>query len=146
MKVVLQVVKQAEVKVENKTVGKINKGLLLFFATAQEDKADKIDNFVKKIINLRIFTDQNDKLNLSLKDIKGEVLVVSQFTLYGDCSEGRRPSFIKAQRPNEAKELYNLFVEEMKKEMPVVETGIFGAKMEVALVNDGPITFIVDAK
>ena len=146
MRVVIQRVLKASVEVENKIVGSIDKGLLVLFGTKEGDKKDQLSYLIDKLINLRIFPDENDKLNLSLKDIEGEILIVSQFTLYGDCSKGRRPSFVHAQKPEEAKKIYELFLSEMKKEIKKVESGIFGAKMKVSLINDGPVTFIIDAK
>ena len=146
MRVLIQRVKKASVEIDGKIVGKINMGILVFFATTHSDQKSQIPWFVNKIVNLRIFTDENGKLNLSLKDIKGEILIVSQFTLYGDCMQGRRPSFIKAQDPSVATKFYDAFVGECKKEIAVVETGIFGAKMDVSLVNNGPVTFMIDAK
>lgn len=146
MRAVIQRVKKASVEVEGKVVGKINSGLLVFFATTHGDDASQIEWLASKIINLRIFSDSEDKMNLSLKDVKGEILVVSQFTLYGDCNEGRRPSFVKAQEPSLAEKLYNEFVSFLRKNVEFVDTGIFGAKMEVGLINDGPVTFIIDSK
>jgi len=146
MRIVIQRVKEASVEVNKKEVGKINKGLLVFFGAKKEDTEEQISWLVTKIINLRIFSDVNGKMNLSLKDIQGEILVVSQFTLYADCTMGRRPSFIKAAEPAYAEKLYERFIKEMKKEIAKVETGIFAAKMEVKLINDGPVTFIIDAK
>ena len=105
-----------------------------------------MDYLVKKVTNLRIFSDENGKMNLSLKDINGELLIVSQFTLYGNCKDGNRPSFIEAARPQVAIPLYEYFISECKKQISIVETGIFGADMKVELLNDGPVTIIIDSK
>lgn len=146
MRALVQRVKRASVEVEGKIVGKVGNGLLIFFATTHSDKELQISWLVNKIVNLRIFSDLEEKLNLSLKDIKGEALVVSQFTLYGNCLHGRRPSFTQAQEPSLAIKFYEAFIQEMKKEIPLVQEGIFGAKMEVSLINDGPVTFMIEAK
>lgn len=140
MKAVIQRVKYAQVEVDNKMVGKINEGFLILLGVAPDDTKEKANAMVKKIIKLRIFEDENEKMNLSIQDIQGELLVVSQFTLYADCSGGNRPSFINAAKPDLANELYEYFVEECKKNIPVVQTGIFGAHMEVSLLNNGPVT------
>jgi D-aminoacyl-tRNA deacylase len=146
MRTLIQRVKEAYVNVEGKEVARINQGLLIFFATTHNDSKMQIPWLTNKIVNLRIFTDEEGKLNLSLKEVKGEILVVSQFTLYGDCAEGRRPSFTKAQEPASAILLYDSFIETLRKEVEIVKSGIFGAKMEVGLINDGPVTFIIDSK
>ena len=135
MKVVIQRVKNASVKVDDKTVGQIEKGFLVLVGIKVGDTKEQADYLVKKVCNLRVFTDENDKMNLGLKDVNGKLLIVSQFTLYGNCSDGNRPSFIEAARPEEAIPLYEYFVEECKKQIPVVQTGIFGAKMKVSLVK-----------
>lgn len=140
MKAVIQRVKYAQVEVDNKMVGKINEGFLILLGVAPDDTKEKANAMVKKIIKLRIFEDENEKMNLSIQDMHGELLVVSQFTLYADCSGGNRPSFINAAKPDLANELYEYFVEECKKNIPVVQTGIFGAHMEVSLLNNGPVT------
>lgn len=145
MRVLIQRVKNASVEVEGKIVGRIIKGILVFFATTQGDDKSQIEWLSSKIVNLRMFTDQEGKMNLSLKEVNGEILVVSQFTLYADCIHGRRPSFIKAQEPSIAIKLYEEFVSFLKKDVEVVETGVFGAKMEVSLINDGPVTFMIDS-
>lgn len=140
MKAVIQRVKYAQVEVDKKVVGKINEGFLILLGVAPDDTKEKADAMVKKITKLRIFEDENEKMNLSIQDIKGELLVVSQFTLYADCSGGNRPSFINAAKPDLANELYEYFVEKCKEIIPVVQTGIFGAHMEVSLLNNGPVT------
>lgn len=140
MRAVIQRVKHAQVEVENKIVGKINEGFLILLGVAPDDTKEKADATVKKITKLRIFEDENEKMNLSIQDINGELLVVSQFTLYADCSGGNRPSFINAAKPDLANELYEYFVGKCKEVVPVVQTGIFGAHMEVSLLNNGPVT------
>ena len=140
MKAVIQRVKHAQVEVDKKIVGKINEGFLILLGVAPDDTKEKADAMVKKIAKLRIFEDENEKMNLSIQDIKGELLVVSQFTLYADCSGGNRPSFINAAKPDLANELYEYFVKKCKEVIPVVQTGIFGAHMEVSLLNNGPVT------
>lgn len=140
MKAVIQRVKHAQVEVDKKIVGKINEGFLILLGVAPDDTKEKADAMVKKIAKLRIFEDENEKMNLSIQDIKGELLVVSQFTLYADCSGGNRPSFINAAKPDLANDLYEYFVGKCKEVIPVVQTGIFGAHMEVSLLNNGPVT------
>ena len=140
MKAVIQRVKHAQVEVDKKIVGKINEGFLILLGVAPDDTNEKADAMVKKIAKLRIFENKNKKMNLSIQDIKGELLVVSQFTLYADCSGGNRPSFINAAKPDLANELYEYFVGKCKEVIPVVQTGIFGAHMEVSLLNNGPVT------
>ena len=140
MKAVIQRVKHAQVEVDKKVVGKINEGFLILLGVAPDDTKEKADAMVKKITKLRIFEDENEKMNLSIQDIKGELLVVSQFTLYADCSGGNRPSFINAAKPDLANDLYEYFVGKCKEVIPVVQTGIFGAHMEVSLLNNGPVT------
>ena len=140
MKAVIQRVKHAQVEVDKKIVGKINEGFLILLGVAPDDTKEKDDAMVKKIAKLRIFEDENEKMNLSIQDIKGELLVVSQFTLYADRSGGNRPSFINAAKPDLANDLYEYFVGKCKEVIPVVQTGIFGAHMEVSLLNNGPVT------
>lgn len=142
MKLVVQRVSEASVKVDGAVCGKINRGLLVLLGIHKDDQSTVIPKFVKKLINLRIFPDKEEKLNLSVKDIGGEVLVVSQFTLYGDCSKGNRPGFTEAAKGEEAKSLYIQFVQEVKEKLGKVETGEFGASMAVSLTNDGPVTLI----
>jgi D-tyrosyl-tRNA(Tyr) deacylase len=144
MKFVIQRVTHASVTVVNKTVGEINKGFLVLIGVGQEDRKEEADKLIKKMIQLRIFEDENGKTNLSLKDVDGELLLVSQFTLYADCRKGNRPSFINAAKPELAEELYEYIIEECKKQIPVVEKGIFGANMKVELANDGPFTIILE--
>lgn len=144
MKVLLQRVKQASVNVDNLAVGKINKGLLLFVGVEKQDSEGQADFLANKIKNLRIFEDEQGKMNLSIEDVGGEFLVISQFTLVGDTSRGNRPGFDKAARPEEAKRLYEYFVSVLKKMGFGVETGIFQADMQVELINDGPVTFMIE--
>lgn len=144
MRAVIQRVKLAEVKVEGKSVGKIGPGLLILFAVHKDDIPEKTSGMVQKLTQLRIFADAQDKMNLSLKETQGEALIVSQFTLYGNCEKGRRPDFFAAAPPDRARAIYEKFVEEMRQELGKVQTGVFGARMEVALVNDGPVTFLID--
>ena len=144
MKLVIQRVKEAKVEVESKIVGKIEKGFLVLIGIKKGDKKQQADYLVKKLCNLRVFEDKNGKMNLSLKDVKGKLLIVSQFTLYGDCSDGNRPSFIEAARPEEAIPLYEYFCEECAKNSIEVQRGIFGADMKVHLLNDGPVTIIIE--
>ena len=146
MRLVIQRVLQAEVQVNENTVGKINKGLLVFVGAGHEDSREVADKYLKKLLGLRIFEDENGKTNLSLKDVNGELLMVSQFTLYANCKKGNRPSFIEAGEPYMAEELYEYMIQEAKKSVPVVEHGIFGADMKVSLINDGPFTIILDEK
>lgn len=144
MKIVIQRVKNASVTVENNIVGKINKGFLVLLGITHEDTKEKADYLVKKLCNLRVFTDKADKMNLGLKDVGGELLIISQFTLYSDCSQGNRPSFMSAAKPDIANELYEYFINECQKNDIKVEKGIFGADMKVELLNDGPVTIIIE--
>ena len=146
MRVVVQRVKHASVTINGTVNGKINNGFLVLLGVQSTDGEQDVDYLVKKVTNLRIFSDENDKMNLSLKDVNGELLIVSQFTLYANCKEGNRPSFVEAAKPDIAVPLYEYFVSECKKIIPVVETGIFGADMKVDLLNDGPVTIIMDSK
>ena len=147
MKAVIQRVTEADVTIDNETVGKINKGFLILLGVEKGDTSLDADKLVKKIPVLRIFEDENDKMNLSCLDIDGEMLVVSQFTLCADCSHGRRPSFTDSAPPNEANELYEYFVSELKRAgVKKVGTGRFGADMKVELLNDGPVTIIIDSQ
>ena len=144
MKLVIQRAKDASVTVDKKVVGKIDKGFVVLFGVKEGDTAEEADYLVKKLINLRVFTDENDKMNLSIKDVGGELLIISQFTLYADCSGGNRPSFVNAAKPDIANELYEYFCSECEKQSIKVEKGIFGAKMEVRLMNDGPVTIVLE--
>lgn len=146
MRLVVQRVTEANVKVDGKIVGEIKKGFLVLLGIKTTDTKEDADYLVRKLINLRVFSDENDKMNLALKDIGGELLIISQFTLYGDCKKsGNRPSFTDSAKPDIAIPLYEYFVEECKKQIPVVQTGIFGADMKVNLLNDGPVTIIIDS-
>ncbi len=144
MKFLIQRVLEASVKVDGETVGSIGKGLLVFVGAGREDDRTAADKYLKKLLGLRIFEDENGKTNLSLKDVNGELLFVSQFTLYANCKKGNRPSFIEAGDPDTANELYEYIIREASKSVPVVRHGIFGADMKVHLVNDGPFTIILD--
>lgn len=144
MKVVIQRVSEAKVEVEGKVTGQIGRGLLIFLGVGKDDDARTADRYIDKILKLRIFADDAGKTNLSLGDVKGEVLVVSQFTLYADCRKGNRPDFVNAGSAAKAKELYEYFLEQVKAQIGKVESGIFGAEMKVSLVNDGPFTIILD--
>lgn len=145
MKFLVQRVKEASVTVEEKVTGKINKGFLVLIGVCNEDTEEVVDKMLKKLLGLRIFEDENGKTNLSLADVEGELLLVSQFTLYADCKKGNRPSFIKAGKPEHANQLYEYIIAKAKETVPTVETGIFGADMRVSLVNDGPFTVILDS-
>ena len=147
MKAILQRVTSASVEVEGKLVGEIQNGFLVLLGVAQGDTEKEADALAAKISTLRVFTDENDKMNLSLADINGGVLVISNFTLYADCSHGRRPSFIAAARPEVAEPLYEYFCKKLSDNgVAVVEKGIFGADMKVSLLNDGPVTIDLDSK
>jgi len=144
MKLVVQRVKNAKVEVEGKTVGSIGKGFLVLLGVTHADTKKEADYLVKKLCNLRVFEDENGKMNLGLKEIEGEVLMISQFTLYADCTGGNRPSFVNAARPEIAEPLYEYFCEECRKNNIHVEKGIFGADMKVSLLNDGPVTIVLE--
>jgi D-tyrosyl-tRNA(Tyr) deacylase len=144
MRIVLQRVSHATVSVAEKTVATIGRGITLLIGISQEDHADLFPEIAKKLVELRIFGDEDGKMNLSLRDIEGEILAVPQFTLYGDIRKGRRPSFTAAAPPAQAAPLFDAFIEALETEQIPVRTGIFGAKMAVELVNDGPVTFILD--
>ena len=146
MRVVIQRVKEAHVKVAGETVGQIAQGLLVFLGIGREDDRSSADYLIKKITELRIFEDAEGRMNLSAQEVEAQFLVVSQFTLYGNCDKGRRPSFDEAADPVKAEDLYNYFVEQLKATKAKVETGIFRAMMEVSLINDGPVTFIIDSR
>ena len=144
MKLVIQRVTNASVTVENEVVGKIGKGFLVLLGVGPEDTKNEADFLVQKLIKLRINEDENGKMNLSLKDVNGELLIVSQFTLYADCSGGNRPSFVNAAKPEKANKLYEYFIRKCEEQDIKVEHGIFGADMQVELLNDGPVTILID--
>ena len=146
MRIIVQKVAHSNVVIDNKTNGEIKKGFMVLVGFTHDDTAAIIDKMVDKMINLRIFEDENGKLNLSLKDVDGSILSISQFTLYADCKKGRRPSFIDAAKPDLAIPLYDYFNNKIKEYDIHVETGIFGADMKVTLLNDGPVTIILDSK
>lgn len=146
MRAVVQRVNSSQVEVEGDTVGKISKGLLVFLGIGEEDEIEDLDYLFHKVIGLRIFEDDEDKMNLSIQDIDGEILVISQFTLYGDVRKGRRPSFTKSAKPLIAKEFYEKFIEKLKSVGIQTEEGVFGGDMKVSLVNDGPVTILLDSK
>ncbi|WP_186430928.1 D-aminoacyl-tRNA deacylase [Clostridium sp. BSD9I1] len=146
MRAVVQRVNFSKVEVDGKVIGSINKGLNVLLGVAKEDSIDDIKYLKDKILNLRIFEDKEGKMNKSLIDVAGELLVISQFTLYGDCRKGKRPSFIEALGGEEAKKFYEEFVKECKEVLGNVETGEFGADMKVTIENDGPVTIILDSK
>ncbi|HQU86600.1 MAG TPA: D-aminoacyl-tRNA deacylase [Pyrinomonadaceae bacterium] len=145
MRAVLQRVSRAKVSVDGEITGEIGKGILVLLGVSREDSEKEAVYLLEKTLNLRIFEDENDKMNLSLLDVQGELLVVSQFTLYGDARKGRRPSFIDAAAPEPANELYEYFVAEARKQIEKVATGRFQAMMDVELVNDGPVTILLDS-
>lgn len=144
MKIVLQRVSSASVAVDSKICGQINKGYLVLLGVGHDDTEEDCRRLADKIIKLRIFSDENDKINLSLENVGGELLIVSQFTLYADCTHGNRPSFVNAGKPDRAEQLYNYFVDYCRSRGKHVETGIFGADMKVSLINDGPFTVILE--
>ncbi len=144
MKVVVQRSKKSKVTINNKVNGSIDKGYVLLVGFTHGDTTDIVDKMINKILNLRIFEDENDKMNLSIKDINGSILSISQFTLYADTKKGNRPSFINAMKPDEASKLYDYFNQELSKYIEV-NTGIFGSDMKVEIYNDGPVTIILDS-
>lgn len=146
MRVVIQRVKSSTVEIEKKDYATIDKGLLLLVAFEETDTNMDFEWIINKVINLRIFNDDEGKMNLSVNDIKGEILVVSQFTLYASTKKGNRPSYIKSAPPKIAEQLYNQFIESFKIKFPDIKTGVFGANMQVKLINDGPVTIIIDSK
>ena len=145
MKAVIQRVSRASVTVDGKICGQINQGFLVLLGVGLEDTENDCIRIADKLIKLRSFSDENGKINLSLKDVGGGLLIVSQFTLYADCRKGNRPNFIQAGKPDVAERLYNFFAEYCKKSVPNVQTGIFGADMKVELLNDGPFTVILES-
>ena len=144
MKLLIQRVNHAEVTVDSQIVGKIGKGFLVFVGVGHDDTREIADKYLKKLLGLRLFEDENGKTNRSLADVNGELLMVSQFTLYADCKHGNRPGFTNAGAPDMANELYEYMLSEAQKQVPVVQHGIFGADMKVTLENDGPFTIILD--
>lgn len=146
MKFVIQRVTEANVKVDGQTIGEIGKGFMVLIGVGQDDTRVIADKMIKKMIGLRIFEDENGKTNLSLADVDGQLLLISQFTLYANCKKGNRPSFIEAGAPDMANDMYEYIISECKKSIPVVEKGSFGAHMKVSLVNDGPFTIILDSE
>ena len=145
MRFVVQRVSEASVTVEGECIGKINTGFLVLIGIAENDTREIADKLIRKLIGLRIFRDAEGKTNLSLKDVNGELLLVSQFTLYADCKKGYRPSFVHAGNPELANDLYEYIIKECRKQLPVVETGSFGADMKVSLLNNGPFTILLDS-
>ena len=145
MRFVIERVKQASVEVEQEVIGQIEEGFLVLIGVGQQDTKEIADKMIKKMLGLRIFSDENDKINRSLKDVGGNLLLISQFTLYADCKKGNRPSFVKAGTPDMANEWYEYIISEVKKEFPDVQTGSFGADMKVSLLNDGPFTILLDS-
>ena len=146
MRAVVQRVSYSKVTVDGALVGEIQKGLNVLLGIGQEDCQKDIEYVAEKIVNLRIFEDSNNKMNLSLLDVKGEIIVISQFTLYGDCRKGKRPSYDKAARPEIAEEIYNKFIDYLKRFDILVQTGKFQAMMMVDIQNDGPVTLLIDSK
>lgn len=144
MKLIIQRVSEASVAVDHEIIGQIDKGFLVFIGIGKEDTKEIADKYVKKMLGLRIFEDENGKTNFSLKDVKGQLLLVSQFTLYANCQKGNRPGFMEAGDPETANKLYEYIIGKCRQEISVVETGVFGADMKVSLVNDGPFTIILD--
>lgn len=145
MKFVIQRVLEASCEVDSQITGKINQGFCVFIGVSDTDTKQLADKMIQKLIGLRIFSDSEDKINLSLKDVNGSLLLISQFTLYANCRKGNRPSFTEAGKPDFAKEMYEYMISECKKQIPNVQTGIFGAAMKISLVNDGPFTIILNS-
>ena len=146
MKFVIQRVTHAEVEVEQNIIGKIGTGFLVLIGISHGDPQEVADKMIRKLVNMRIFEDENGKTNLSLQDVSGELLLISQFTLYADCRKGNRPSFTKAGTPELAEELYEYIISECRKQVPSVQTGSFGANMKISLLNDGPFTIVLDSE
>ena len=146
MKALIQRVSSGSVIVENKTVGSIQKGLVVLLGVTHSDSEKDIDFIINKIVNLRIFgNEENDNFEKSVKEIEGEILIISQFTLYADMRKGRRPSFVNSAKSEFAEEIYNKFIEKIKEENLLIQTGIFGAKMQVNIINEGPVTLIISS-
>ena len=146
MKFVIQRVKYAKVTVDEHVIGSINKGFLVLIGVSEEDNEEIADKMIKKLIGLRIFEDENGKTNLDLKSVDGDLLLVSQFTLYANCKKGNRPSFVEAAKPEKANKLYEYIISKCKEQVPVVQKGEFGADMKVELLNDGPFTIVLDSQ
>ncbi len=146
MRAVLQRVKYAKVQVDQKTIGQIEKGLLVYLGVGHKDKPEDIEWIVDKVVHQRVFADDEGKMNLSVNDVEGQILLISQFTLYGDCRKGRRPSFTKTAKPEVGEEIFNQAIEAFKATGIKIETGEFGADMQVESINDGPVTFLLDSK
>lgn len=146
MKFVIQRVSEASVEVNGEVLGQINKGYMVLIGVGQNDTKEIADKMVKKMVGLRIFEDENGKTNLSLADVNGEMLLISQFTLYANCKKGNRPSFIESGSPDMAEEMYEYIIAKCKESVPVVEKGSFGADMKVSLINDGPFTIVLDSE
>lgn len=145
MRAIIQRVNSAKLNIDNKIFSKINKGFLVLVAVSEEDTESDLEYIVKKIIGLRVFNDEHGKMNMSIGDVNGEIMVVSQFTLYGDARKGNRPNFMKSAKQDKALMFYNKFVERIKEYNLVVETGVFGADMDIELVNSGPVTIQLDS-
>lgn len=146
MRAVVQRVKEASCRVDGEIVGKIDKGILLFLGVGQGDEDKDLNYLVDKVVGLRIFSDDEGKMNLSLEDIEGEILIISQFTLYGDVRKGKRPSFTNSAAPDLGEKFYKQFIEEVKSRGIKAETGVFGADMDIELINDGPVTILLDSE
>lgn len=146
MRVVIQRVKEAKIEVDGNVVGSIGKGLLIYLGIGKDDSEKDVEFIADKLVNLRIFPDENDKMNLSILDVEGAILLVSQFTLYGDCRKGRRPGFDLAGEPQTAEKLYEMTIRAIRQKGIPVETGVFAAHMDVTSINDGPVTFLLDSK
>jgi len=146
MKFVIQRVKNASCTVENQIIGEIQQGFCVFIGVSNEDNTEIADKMIKKLIGMRIFEDENGKTNLSLSDVNGSLLLISQFTLYADCKKGNRPSFTNAGNPEHANTLYEYIIKKCKEHVPNVQTGSFGADMKISLLNDGPFTIVLDSK
>ncbi|MFM1514415.1 D-aminoacyl-tRNA deacylase [Helcococcus ovis] len=146
MRAIIQRVKWVKLNIDSNLYSEINNGLLVFLGVSEDDNITDLNYIKNKIVGLRIFEDSNDKMNLSVKDVKGEVMVVSQFTLFGDARKGNRPNFMRAAKQEKAEKIYNQFVEEIKKDIDIVKTGVFGADMKIELLNDGPVTIQLDSE